>query len=94
MIKIIMERVLYIRFSYRFVSHDLAVSPPTQVNEGGEGEKERSDSVVGVGANAAGGREGDAGTISYNNYIIAICIFLSSLRYSAIIFFLNKCNSI
>lgn len=67
MIKIIMERVLYIRFSCRPGSYDLAVSPPTQVDEGGEGEKERSDSVVGVGADSAGGGEDDAGVVCGGN---------------------------
>ena len=65
--KIIMERVLYIRFSYRFVSHDLAVSPPTQVDEGGEGEKERSDGVVDIAAVAACGGEGYAGVVPNTN---------------------------
>ena len=63
-----MERMIVILLCYRLRSHDLTVSPPTQVDEGGEGEKERSSSVIGVGADSAGGREGGAGRISVANY--------------------------
>ena len=58
-----MERMIVILLCYRLRSHDLTVSPPTQVDEGGEGEKERSDGVMDIGAVAAGGGEGDAGSI-------------------------------